>query len=178
MGLLDIFKTTEKPSKATDKPSNVINESSKCSFFQPDHRAGLHFTTEWKEARDACKAKVDAISKQCRAQNRRFRDIEFDLENNRNQCLYGLETDQSVYNPTDVLRVTQIFEKPQFFIGGAKSNDIVQGALGNCWFLSALAIMSAKEGLVENFCVARDEKIGIYGFVFFPRFGSRIRHHR
>jgi hypothetical protein len=83
--------------------------------------------------------------------------------------------------------VTQIFEKPQFFIGGAKSNDIVQGALGNCWFLSALAIMSAKEGLVENFCVAvsicflfsscrmsiltfqtqRDEKIGIYGFVFF-----------
>jgi len=167
MGLLDIFKTTEKPSKATDKPSNVINESSKCSFFQPDHRAGLHFTTEWKEARDACKAKVDAISKQCRAQNRRFRDIEFDLENNRNQCLYGLETDQSVYNPTDVLRVTQIFEKPQFFIGGAKSNDIVQGALGNCWFLSALAIMSAKEGLVENFCVARDEKIGIYGFVFF-----------
>ena len=76
------------------------------------------------------------------------------MENNRDQCLYGLESDKYAFKPTDVLRVTQIFENPQFFIGGAKSNDIVQGALGNCWFLSALAIMSAKEGLVEHFCVA------------------------
>jgi hypothetical protein len=88
------------------------------------------------------------------------RDIEFDIDNDRRKCLYGVVLpgdgeDDEVYNPTDVQRVTQIFDNPQFFVGGAHSNDIVQGALGDCWFLSALATMSAaKERLVEQFCVA------------------------
>ena len=81
------------------------------------------------------------------------RDIEFDLENDRQRCLHGLSTDLS-YDPSDVQRATQIFENPSFFIDGADSNDIVQGALGDCWFLSALATMSTAKGLVEKFCVA------------------------
>jgi hypothetical protein len=83
-----------------------------------------------------------------------------------------------------VQRVTKIFDHPQFFIDGANSNDIVQGAIGDCWFVSALATMSTAPGLVERFCVAvravfppthswtelvakRDEEIGVYGFIFF-----------
>ena len=55
----------------------------------------------------------------------------------------------------DVLRVTQIFENPHFFSaeGAANSNDIKQGVLGNCWFLSALAIASTARGLIEKVCV-------------------------
>ena len=55
----------------------------------------------------------------------------------------------------DVLRVTQIFENPHYFSaeGAANSNDIVQGFLGNCWFLSALAIASTARGLIEKVCV-------------------------
>ncbi|KAF8808297.1 cysteine proteinase [Phlegmacium glaucopus] len=71
-------------------------------------------------------------------------------------------------SPADVHRVTQIFDDPQFFVGGAAdSNDIIQGALGDWWFLSALATVSRAPGLVEKFCVARDEKVGVYGFIFF-----------
>ncbi|KAJ6606943.1 hypothetical protein B0H10DRAFT_2073937, partial [Mycena sp. CBHHK59/15] len=94
-------------------------------------------------------------------------DIEFDLENDRAACLNGLSPIDEYYSPSDVRRVTQIFEKPQFFVDGASSNDIVQGAIGDCWFLSALATMSTAEGLVEKFCVARDEEVGIYGFIFY-----------
>lgn len=39
--------------------------------------------------------------------------------------------------------------------------------MGNCWFLSALATMSTASGLIEKFCVARDELVGVYGFIFF-----------
>ncbi|KXN86223.1 Calpain-1 catalytic subunit [Leucoagaricus sp. SymC.cos] len=66
-----------------------------------------------------------------------------------------------------VARVSGIYVEPQFFIDGANSNDIVQGALGDCWFLSALSTPSASNNLIEKFCVARDEQVGVYGFAFF-----------
>ncbi|KAL5632747.1 hypothetical protein ACGC1H_005636 [Rhizoctonia solani] len=65
------------------------------------------------------------------------------------------------------MRVSQLYEKPSFFIDGANSSDIMQGRLGDCWFLSALAIVSTLEELLEKICVARDEKVGVYGFIFF-----------
>ena len=83
-----------------------------------------------------------------------YRDIEFDLENDKARCLYGLFI-KSDHSPADVHRVTQIFDKPQFFVGGAaRSNDIIQGRLGDCWFLSALATVSTAPGLIEKLCVA------------------------
>ncbi|ESK91527.1 cysteineproteinase, partial [Moniliophthora roreri MCA 2997] len=154
MSLFNLFKHTDSapPDQA--------------SYKQRADKAGLLVNDELEKALEECKQKVARIAKECRLKNRRFRDHEFDLESDRERCLHGLSTEVS-YTPSDVQRVTQIFENPQFFIDGADSNDIVQGAIGNCWFVSALATMSTCEGLVEKFCVARDEEIGVYGFVFF-----------
>ena len=60
-----------------------------------------------------------------------------------------------------------IFDKPQFFIDGASATDVHQGNSGDCWFLAALMAVSAKKDLIDNLCVARHEKAGVYGFVFF-----------
>ena len=83
-----------------------------------------------------------------------LRDVEFDLENDKIRCLKGLSYTEDASTPPGVLRVTQIFDNPQFVIDGADAIDIIQGNLGDCWLLSALSTMSTSKGLIEKLCVA------------------------
>ncbi|KAK4226496.1 hypothetical protein QBC38DRAFT_366323 [Podospora fimiseda] len=69
-------------------------------------------------------------------------------------------------NPRSVKRVSDIFDDPKFYIEGPTANDIRQGADGDCWFMAAICALTNKPGLIERVCVARDEKVGVYGFVF------------
>ncbi|CAE6461055.1 hypothetical protein ACGC1H_003099 [Rhizoctonia solani] len=147
----------------------------KVKFEQPKEQAGLLCTAELETARERCRRKVEAIIRDCRARNCRYRDIEFDLEGDKQRCLYGLNPpkwDPEVgelppTGPADVLRVTQIFEEPEFFIDGANSSDVAQGYLGNCWFMSAVSTVATREGLINRICVHRDEQVGVYGFLFY-----------
>ncbi|KAJ7173300.1 hypothetical protein C8R46DRAFT_1082400 [Mycena filopes] len=156
MTVLDYFKSKAETSEPAARPA---------AYVQQPEKAGLLVTEELDKALEECKAKVAAIAKECRSKNRKFRDIEFDLEKDRYKCLFGMSP--GTFSPSDVQRVHEIFENPRFFIDGASSNDIIQGSIGDCWFVSALSTMSTTPGLVEKFCVARDEAVGVYGFVFF-----------
>lgn len=64
-------------------------------------------------------------------------------------------------------RVEDIYHDPEFFVDGATANDVKQGINGDCWFLAAITALSGKPELIEKLCIARDEKVGVYGFVFF-----------
>lgn len=112
--------------------------------------------------------------KECRRANQKYRDphfdIEFDLKWGRRDCLETLKTpnrEKSIFRPKSVKRVGDIFENPQFFINGPEAKDIRQGQDGDCWLLAALCTLSNKKGLIERVCVARDEAVGVYGFVFY-----------
>ncbi|TEY86630.1 hypothetical protein BOTCAL_0005g00520 [Botryotinia calthae] len=70
------------------------------------------------------------------------------------------------FRPGSVKRVGDIFDNPQFYVKQASANDIRQGRDGDCWFMAALCTLGNKPGLIEKVCVARDEEIGVYGFVF------------
>ena len=80
----------------------------------------------------------------------------------------------------------QTFKNPVFFSGTPKSAEIVQGAVEDCYLVSALSTMTSIERLINNLCVAvspplldgffcvaltallqRDEEVGIYGFLFY-----------
>ncbi|KFY52692.1 hypothetical protein V497_08457, partial [Pseudogymnoascus sp. VKM F-4516 (FW-969)] len=72
--------------------------------------------------------------------------------------------------PPSVKRVGDIFDNPQFYVDGASAKDVRQGGSGDCWFMSALMALCNSAGadsLLEKICVARDQDVGVYGFVVF-----------
>lgn len=70
------------------------------------------------------------------------------------------------FRPKAVKRAGEIFDEPKFYVDGPTANDVRQGRDGDCWLMAALCTLSNKPGLIERCCVARDEKVGVYGFVF------------
>ncbi|KAF2673466.1 cysteine proteinase [Microthyrium microscopicum] len=127
--------------------------------------------TSYKEAADSCKAKVEAIVRECKRLNQKYHDRMFCLP--EWDTLVSLGADEQPSSVKDVVgvgavkRVEDIFDEPEFFEDGPSANDIRQGNVGDCWFLAAITALSGKPELIEKLCVARDEKVGVYGFVFF-----------
>ncbi|KXX79311.1 Calpain-B [Madurella mycetomatis] len=70
------------------------------------------------------------------------------------------------FDPKSVKRVGEIFDDPKFFIDGPTAHDVRQGEDGDCWLMAALCTLSNKPGLIERVCVAHNQDVGVYGFVF------------
>ncbi|XP_050697521.1 calpain-A-like isoform X2 [Eriocheir sinensis] len=47
-------------------------------------------------------------------------------------------------------RPHELVELPEVFVDGASRRDVVQGALGDCWFLSSCAAVARKSKLIER----------------------------
>ncbi|KAI5460707.1 hypothetical protein BGZ63DRAFT_357632 [Mariannaea sp. PMI_226] len=130
----------------------------------------------YDEAAAMCQAKVEKIVKECRRINKKYRDpyfdIQTDLKYNIRDCLHSLSNNEdgeipgTQLRPQGAKRVGEIFDSPQFYIDGPTANDVRQGHDGDCWLMSSLCTLSNKKGLIEKLCVARDEAVGVYGFVF------------
>ena len=43
-----------------------------------------------------------------------------------------------------------IFKNPQLFAGGVDPNDIRQGSLGDCYFLTALSCLAEYTNMIER----------------------------
>lgn len=122
-------------------------------------------THDFEAAANRCRAKVKVIAAHCRSQNRRFRDIEFDVDFDRDRTLHSVDR-YTAYSPSGCLRVSQIFEKPVFIAGDqGPSCEVLGWGADDGEFLSALGT-AATSSLLERICVVRDEAVGVYGFIF------------
>jgi hypothetical protein len=130
-------------------------------------------TESYNKAAKDCKQKVERIVKECRCTNQKYFDSDFVIDltpRNYTNSLFSLDKHHWKFwkpNPKSAKRVGDMFDDPKFFISGATSNDILQGWVGNCWLMSSLCAMGNQPGLIDKVCVARDEAVGVYGFLFY-----------
>lgn len=63
----------------------------------------------------------------------------------------------------------------ELFIDGSAAGDVVQGKLGDCWFLGALSVLGTQEDLLKKCFWNLDEykEFGLYVCVFFKDCGLR-----
>jgi hypothetical protein len=79
----------------------------------------------------------------------------------REQCLASKKLfEDPLFSPGDKiltqsnkfawLRPKEIVKKPEFHVGGFSRFDVTQGAIGDCWFLSAVASLTQDPKLFAN----------------------------
>jgi len=64
-------------------------------------------------------------------------------------------------------RPHEICSNPQLFVDGVSSGDVIQGALGDCWFLGALAVVATRIDLIKEIIVSTNPQHGFYQFRFY-----------
>lgn len=159
-----VFTSTRRGKALTVLPRNDLADR----LFEAQPKDGIvaeTATAGYDNAVAKCKANVASIVRECRRINQKYRDLHFDLEDGR-ICLRDLMANSYEFCPGSVARVGDIFTSPEFFKDGVHANDVQQGRNGDCWFLAAVAAISSIKDLAEKNCVARDEDVGVYGFVF------------
>jgi hypothetical protein len=126
----------------------------------------------YEDAKQSCIRDVKRIIKECRIANQKYTDSHWDIERDlkitrMRDCLDGLViADDDKEYPADAKRVTDIYDRPQFYVDGPSYDDILQGSVGDCWFLAAISSLGCNKDFIDRVCVIQDQAVGVYGFVF------------
>ncbi|XP_042517382.1 calpain-type cysteine protease DEK1-like [Macadamia integrifolia] len=64
--------------------------------------------------------------------------------------------------PTEIVKINHMDSCPCLFSGVAKSSDVCQGRLGDCWFLSAVAVLTEVSQISEVIITPEFNEEGIY----------------
>jgi hypothetical protein len=77
------------------------------------------------------------------------------------------EDDDLGYFKSEEIKV--FCKQGQLFVDGSSSGDVIQGQLGDCWFLSALSVLGTDDDLLSNCFWKRDEfrEYGLYVLRFY-----------
>ncbi|VFQ64035.1 unnamed protein product [Cuscuta campestris] len=74
----------------------------------------------------------------------------------------GTEVVAAWMRPIEIVEENQLFSGPCLFSGAANSSDVCQGRLGDCWFLSAVAVLTEVSQISEVIITPEYNEEGIY----------------
>ena len=127
----------------------------------------LPFPSSWLPMASV-QSTVDALRSAASASGRAWEDPSFP-HSTASLFLDPSQPSQPSWLEAEWRRVVEVFPSPTLFAPPLSSDDVQQGSLGNCWFLSALAVLTLHEQLVfARFLTPQlDREAGVYAVHFF-----------
>ena len=110
-------------------------------------------------------AQERAVLAACRAARAKWNDPEFP----RAHTSVARRADSRLLRHVDHWeRLTERSPNPSLFVGGSGSGDVIQGEVGDCWFLGALAMCATRqEDLLYPLFVSAHPEFGFFQIRFF-----------
>ncbi len=110
----------------------------------------------------------DSIRKRCRSTGEKYCDPDFPaLASSIVTPVAGKEAKHLIKSLHNWMRPCEFIEEPKMFCNGVESGDVVQGILGDCWWLGAASIIAARDDLLYPLVVVQEPDCGFYVFKFF-----------
>jgi hypothetical protein len=110
-------------------------------------------------------SQFNQIVEQCRARNDKWIDPEFPPSD----VALFIDPHKPVKSWAKFVwkRASELVENPQMFVEPLNPSDIKQGVLGDCWLMSALAVLTLRPCLLkECFVTAEYSDVGVYAVKF------------
>jgi len=120
-----------------------------------------------------CRARVEEIVALCKREDKKFFDKSFFYGNRDVMYPDGSPDDCTVTEPEDTARLSDLFPKSRLFDNSGKtcSNDISQGAVGDCFFIGAVSALASCTAThldpLRRLFVAHSHQYAVYGVMFF-----------
>ena len=140
-----------------EKAKGITYKGYNYSIKKEDYfeRKGIIITTILN-SEDAAIKKCEEISNQIR-DGEKWSDPDFGEQDNNisknRESLYGDGNIPSGSPKAENIKwypLSEISDYAQFFSDGVESNDVIQGGLGDCWFISALSVIATKDYLLRG----------------------------
>lgn len=110
----------------------------------------------------------DSIDKRCKETGEKYCDPDFPAALSSIYTPIKGKEAAHLGRPLDKwMRPPEFIDHPKMFCDGVEAGDVIQGILGDCWFLGAASIIAARDDLLYPLVVKEVPEHGYYVFKFF-----------
>mmetsp|Transcript_69318 Transcript_69318/g.122390 ORF Transcript_69318/g.122390 Transcript_69318/m.122390 type:complete len:798 (+) Transcript_69318:50-2443(+) len=117
-----------------------------------------------------CIQECKAIQEACKSSGKPFFDEAFWFGKRDSMYPKGVPSDCTVTEPKKAMRAKDMYPGAPLFVDGADSNDIIQGAVGDCFFIGAASALASCTAAhlkpMQRLFVFSDIANGIYGVMW------------
>jgi hypothetical protein len=167
-----------QPTEQQIKTKGVTtNPTTRLEFKMPQQMRDIHTTiaARFNFVANNCQAQCKLIQQDCIKNGKPFFDEKFWFGSRNTMYPKGTPPDCTVTEPTMAMRAPELYPGAPLFAPNINYNDIVQGALGDCFFIGAVSALacSSAQALkpIQRLFVFSDLKWGIYGMVLYKNGG-------
>ena len=153
--------------------AEVTSSEIKAAKLKKDYASTV--AGQFNYAANKCVAACKKLVAECERDGKPFFDEHFWYGKRNSMYPKGCPSDCTVTEPLKAMRSSELYPGAPLFSGGIQANDIVQGAVGDCFYIGAVSALACSTAVsmkpLQRLFVYSNVKHGVYGVMFFKNGG-------